>query len=153
MAEGSECLKHYSVGKVRVMKVVSKKPRKKRKGLYEAPSHVRRKSFSANLSPELRDKHGAKSVPVRMDDTVTIVRGDFAGMEGKVTRLDSKNYRIYVEGVTREKVDGSTVLVSVHPSKVEIKRLKLDDKWRKKILDRKMTSKSVVSKTRKRRGK
>jgi len=64
-----------------------------------------------------------------------------------------RNYRIYVEGVTREKVDGSTVLVPVHPSKVEIKRLKLDDKWRKKILDRKTASRSVVLKTKKRRGK
>jgi large subunit ribosomal protein L24 len=153
VAEDSERLKYYSIGRVREMKVASKKPRKKRKELYQAPSHVRRKHFSANLSPELREKHGARSVPVRMDDTVTIVRGDFTGMEGKVTKLDSKNYRIYVEGVTREKVDGSTVLVPIHPSKVEIKRLKLDDKWRKKILDRKMASKSVVLNTRKRRGK
>lgn len=152
MAKDSKRLKYYSVVRVKEMKVASKKPGKKRKKLYEGPSHGRRKNFSANLSPELREKYGTSSIPAIRDDTVTIVRGDFAGMEGKVARLDSKNYRIYVEGVTREKVDGSTILVPVHPSKVEIKRLKLDDKWRKKILDRKMKSGSVV-KTKTRRGK
>lgn len=153
MAKDSKRFKHYIVGMIIAMKVTSKKPKKKRKALHEPPSHLRRKNFSAKLSPELREKHGARSVPVIMGDTITIVRGDFTGMEGKVTRLDSKNYRIHVEGVSREKVDGSTILVPIHPSKVEIKRLKLDDKWRKEILDRKLKSRSVVLRTKERREK
>jgi len=36
-----------------------------------------------------------------------------------------------------EKVDGSTVLIPIHPSKVTITQLNLDDKWRKEILKRK----------------
>jgi large subunit ribosomal protein L24 len=65
------------------------------------------------------------------------MRGDFKGFEGKVSRVDRRKYRLFVEGVTREKVDGSTVLIPIHPSKVMITHLNLDDKWRKEILKRK----------------
>jgi len=64
------------------------------------------------------------------------MRGDHKGFEGKVTRVDRKNYRVFIEGITREKVDGSTTLVPIQPSKVMITRLNLDDKWRKKALKR-----------------
>jgi len=65
------------------------------------------------------------------------MRGDYKGIEGKVSRVDRRKYRIFVEGVSREKVDGSTVLIPIHPSKVMITHLNLDDKWRKEILKRK----------------
>jgi len=74
---------------------------------------------------------------VRTIDTVKITRGDRKGFEGKVSRVDRKKYRIFVEGVTREKVDGTTTLIPIHPSKVMITRLNLDDKWRRKMLERK----------------
>jgi ribosomal protein L24 len=65
------------------------------------------------------------------------MRGDHKGFEGKITRVDTKKFRIYVEGLTREKVDGTTVFAPIHPSKVVITHLNLDDKWRKKVLERK----------------
>jgi ribosomal protein L24 len=65
------------------------------------------------------------------------MRGDHRGVEGKITRVDLAKYRIYVEGLTREKVDGTPVFLPVHPSKVVITNLNLDDKWRKKILETK----------------
>ena len=65
------------------------------------------------------------------------MRGDREGLEGKVTRVDRKNYRIFIEGVTREKVDGTTIPVPIHPSKVMIVNLNLDDKWRRETLKRK----------------
>ena len=113
------------------------KPGKQRKMLYQAPLHARRKHFSAPLSPKLKVSHGVNALPVRSGDTVLITRGDHSGLEGKVTRVDSKKYRVFIEGLTREKVDGTTVFVPVHPSKIMITRLNLDDKWRKKILKRK----------------
>jgi large subunit ribosomal protein L24 len=61
---------------------------------------------------------------------VKIVRGDFAGIEGKVTEVDTQNQRLFVEGVSREKVAGTSTNVSVHSSKVVITKLNLDDKWR-----------------------
>ena len=114
-----------------------KNPRKQRKRLYNAPAHLRHKLMAAPLSPELAASKKTKSFPVRKGDTVRVVRGDHIGFEGKVSRVDLKRYRIFLEGLTREKVDGTNIFVSVHPSKVIIKNLKLDDKWRKVILERK----------------
>lgn len=120
------------------------KPTKQRKMLYQAPDHIRYRLFAAPLSPELRASHGVKTLPVRSGDSVRIMRGDRKGFEGKIARIDRKKYRIYVEGLTREKVDGTTIFVPMHPSKVMITRLNLDDKWRKKILERKKAARRKV---------
>jgi len=114
-----------------------KNPRKQRKRLFNAPAHIRHKLMSAPLSRELVASRGAKTLPVRKGDTVRIQRGDNKGFEGKVSRVDLKAFRIYMEGLTREKVDGTNIFLPVHPSKVEIRNLNLDDKRRKAILDRK----------------
>lgn len=113
------------------------KPSKQRKMLHQAPDHIRHKLFAAPLSPELKAEYGVNAVPVRSGDTVRIMRGDHKGFEGKITRVDKKKLRVYVEGLTREKVDGTTIFVPIHPSKVMITRLNLDDKWRKATLERK----------------
>lgn len=76
-------------------------------------------------------------MPVRKGDTVRILRGDNKGFEGKVSRIDRKSFRIYVEGLTREKVDGTNIFLPIHPSKVQIRNLNLDDKWRKDVFARK----------------
>jgi large subunit ribosomal protein L24 len=107
-----------------------KKPSKQRKRLYESPAHKIRHLLSAPLSSDLRSSHGRRSYPVRKGDTVKIVRGDFAGIEGKVTDVDTHKQRLFVEGVSREKVAGTSANVSVHSSKVVITKLNLDDKWR-----------------------
>jgi large subunit ribosomal protein L24 len=120
------------------------KPTKQRKKLFQAPDHIRYKLFSAPLSPELRTSHGVKTLPVRSGDSVRIMRGGQKGFEGKITNVDRKKYRIYVEGLTSEKVDGTTVFVPMHPSKVMITRLSLDDKWRKRILERKKAARKRV---------
>lgn len=122
------------------------KPGKQRKRLYQAPLNERYKRFSAPLSSKLKESHGTNSVPVRSGDTVMIMRGDLKGSEGKVTQINRKKYRIFVEGATREKVDGTTTFIPIHPSKVMITRLNLDDKWRKKILERKgVTEKAEIA--------
>ncbi len=113
------------------------KPRKQRKRLHQAPSHKRYKRFSAPLSPKLKESHNTNSVPVRTGDTVQIMAGDRKGFEGKVTEVDRRKYRVFVEGVTREKVDGTTLPIPIHPSKVMITQLNLDDKWRREALKRK----------------
>jgi len=120
------------------------KPGKQRKMLFQAPLHRRYKHFSAPLTPELQKTHGVKSLPVRTGDTVMITRGDHKGFEGKITRVDRRKYRVFLEGLTREKVDGTTIFVAIHPSKVMITKLNLDDKWRKKILERKKTARKTL---------
>ena len=120
------------------------KPGKQRKRLYQASLIDRHRRFSALLSAKLKESHGTNSIPVRSGDTVLIMRGDRKGTEGKVNQIDRKNYRIFVDGITREKVDGTTIPIPIHPSKVMITRLNLDDKWRKKILERKGSTEKVV---------
>jgi large subunit ribosomal protein L24 len=123
------------------------KPTKQRKRMYQAPVTERYRRFSAPLSSKLKESQGTSSVQVRKGDTVMIMRGDRKGSEGKVTQIDRKNYRIFVDGANREKVDGTTIPVPIHPSKVMITRLNLDDKWRKKAMERKVTiTKAEVAK-------
>ncbi len=119
------------------MKLKTKDPSKQRKMLYILPYHRRNKLFSAHLSTELKGTYNFRSLPVRKGDTVRVSRGDYKGYEGKISRVDRKKYRIYIEGINREKADGTSVHVPIHPSKVEIVRLNLDDKWRNKIIERK----------------
>ena len=119
------------------MKSKTRKPGKQRKKMYNAPLHRRGSILSAHLSSELKESHNTRSIPVRTGDTVRILRGDYKGYEGKILRIDKGRYRIYIEGINREKADGTSILVPMHPSKVEIVRLDLDDKWRAKILERK----------------
>lgn len=105
--------------------------------MFNAPAHIRHKFMAAPLSKELAQSKGAKTLPVRKGDTVHIQRGDNKGFEGKVSRIDLKHFRIYIEGLTREKVDGTNIFIGVHPSKVMIKNLSLDDKRRKAAVERK----------------
>jgi len=119
------------------------KPGKQRKRLHQDPPHKIYKRFSAPLSPELKKSHGFNSIPVRTGDTIRIMRGDRKGFEGKISQVDHTKHRIFVEGVTREKVDGTTALIPIHPSKVMITRFNLDDKWRRSVLERKSAGKKV----------
>jgi large subunit ribosomal protein L24 len=123
-----------------------KNPGKQRKMMFNAPAHIRHKLMAAPLSSELAASKGAKTLPVRKGDTVRILRGDNKGFEGKVSRVDLKTYRIYLEGLTREKVDGTNIFLAVHPSKVQIRNLNLDDKWRKEILERKVAPEKKTDK-------
>lgn len=112
------------------------KPGKNRKRRFNAPHHARRKFFSAPLSPSLKGQYGTRSLPLRRDDTVTITKGDRKLTEGRVLRVDSKRNRLYVEGVTRTRMDGSTAQIPIRPENVMITRLTLDDAKRREILDR-----------------
>ena len=112
------------------------KPGKNRKRRFNAPNHVRRKFLSAPLSPSLKIEYGARSMPVRRDDTVTITKGDRKLTEWKIIRVDSERSKIYIEGVTRNRMDGSMVQIPIRPENVMITRLELGDDKRRAILAR-----------------
>merc|ERR1711903_220757 len=122
---------------------VTSSRRKSRKAHFTAPSSVRRKIMSSHLNKELVQKYNVKSMPIRKDDEVIVVRGKNVGREGKVIQVYRKKYVIHIERVTREKSNGSTVNVGIHPSNVMITKLKLD-KDRRAILDRKDTTKELA---------
>merc|ERR1712167_498954 len=107
---------------------VSSSRRKSRAAHFNAPSSERRKIMSAHLNKDLSQKYHVKSMPIRKDD--------------EVIQVYRKKYVIHIERVTREKSNGSTVNVGIHPSNVMITKLKLD-KDRRAILDRKDTTKAA----------
>ena len=76
-----------------------------------------------------------RSIPIRKDDEVTVVRGSQKGREGKVTSVYRLKYLVHIERVTREKSNGQSVPIGIHPSKVVVTKLKLD-KDRENILTR-----------------
>jgi large subunit ribosomal protein L24 len=119
----------------------SYKPNKVRKRVFNAPLHKISKMLNARLSDELRAKYAFKTTRVRKGDSVKIVRGEFAGVEGKVTSVDTKRSKITVEGVSRESVKGEQVPVKIHASKVIITSLNLDDKLRKARFEGKLVKK------------
>merc|ERR1712193_528857 len=83
--------------------------------------------MSAPLSKELRTKYGVRSMPVRKDDEVQVVRGHYKGQQvGKVLQCYRSKFRIYIERIQREKANGATTNVGIHPSKVAIVKLKMD---------------------------
>lgn len=111
--------------------------RKQRKWLYKTSKlHERHKLLHATLSEKLREKYKKRAVRIRKGDKVRIMRGDFAGHEGKVIEVDMKNCRIKVEGATITKADGTEVAVPIHPSNVMIIDFGEVDEVRKKILER-----------------
>nr|ALS05137.1 60S ribosomal protein L26 [Paracalanus parvus] len=111
---------------------------KSRKRHFSAPSHIRRRLMFAPLSKELRTKYGVRSMPVRKDDEVQVVRGHYKGQQvGKIVQCYRKKFRVYIERIQREKANGAPVNVGIHPSKVVIVKLKMD-KDRKNILDRRV---------------
>lgn len=92
--------------------------------------------MSAHLSPQLREKYNRRSFPVRVGDTVKILRGEYKGVEGKVTGVNRKRQFVYVENVTMKKADGTTKPRPIHVSNIMITQLKLDDKFRQAALAR-----------------
>merc|ERR1711985_21924 len=133
---GISQLSGNGAGTMKFNEAVSSSRRKSRKSHFTATSVDRRKLMSAPLSAELRAKHNVRSVPIRKDDEVQVVRGTYKNREGKVTTVYRKKWVIHVERITREKVNGATVNVGLDASKVVITKLKMD-KDRKKLLERK----------------
>ena len=41
--------------------------------------------MSATLSKDLRKKHNVRSMPIRKDDEVIVLKGNYKGNKGKVT--------------------------------------------------------------------
>jgi len=120
----------------KVQAQVASSRRKSRKAHFGAPSSVRRVIMSAPLSKELREKHGVRSIPIRKDDEIMVVRGSNKGREGKVTSVYRLKYCVHVNGIVREKSNGQSVPIPLAPSKVVVTKLKLD-KDREQILERK----------------
>lgn len=115
----------------------SRRPRKQRKLLYNAPLHLRQKLVHAHLSEPLRNKLGSRSLGIRKGDTVKIMRGQHKKRTGKVESVSLKRLKIYITGIEATKRDGTKALVAFTPSNLMITDLGSEDKSRKKVISRK----------------
>jgi large subunit ribosomal protein L24 len=116
--------------------MVSIKPGKQRKELYNAPLHKKRNWISAHLEENLLLKYDKRAVPVVKGDTVKVMRGSFKGHEDKVANINTSKRSIEIEGITMSKADGNKIAKPLHASNVMIIKLNLTDKWRRKKLER-----------------
>ena len=107
------------------------KPTKMRnKQIYYATMKTASAQLSSLLSESLRKKYGKKSVRVVEGDSVKVIRGEFTGVDGKVTKVSSSDNGLTIEGVKKEKLKGEKYDVFIHTSNIEITGLNADDKWR-----------------------
>jgi len=75
-------------------------------------------------------------LPIRQNDEVLVVRGSKKGSEGKVSSVYRLKFAIQVDKLQKEKSNGASVPINIHPSKVVITKLHLD-KDRKALIQRK----------------
>ena len=72
----------------------------------------------------MRKKHGIRSVPVRKDDEVVVMRGTNRGHKGKVIQVSRKKWAIHIDKLTKNKANGAPYQLPIHPSKVAVTKLK-----------------------------
>jgi len=118
-------------------------PRKQRLARYTAPYHRRHREMSAPVDKGLREKQLARgfmyprSMPVRKGDRVLVVRGEGKSKSAtKVAKVDRKARKVYVEGFTYFKSDGTELQRPIDPSNLVIINPDWSDIYRRKLLTR-----------------
>ena len=107
------------------------KPTKMRnRMIYQATLQTRSKQMGSSLSKDLQKKYGKKSARVIEGDSVTILRGEFKGVDGKVAKISTQKSSVAIDGVKKEKTKGDKFDVYIHTSNVVITSLNSSDKWR-----------------------
>jgi len=118
------------------------KPTKMRnRQTYRAMNQVVNKQICAPISKDLRKKYSRRSARIMLDDTVKVIRGEYKGITGKVSKISTDSNSIAIEGNKKEKLKGDKIDVYIHSTNVIITALNTDDKWRLKILEKKSKSK------------
>jgi large subunit ribosomal protein L24 len=116
--------------------VRSVQPRKQRKYRYNVPLHTLGSFISVNLSKDLRGKYNVRSVRLRKNDKVKVLRGQHKGKSGKVDRVSLKYSLVYISGIELLRKDGTKNLIPLQPSNLQIIELDNSDKKRFKKNDK-----------------
>ena len=119
------------------------KPTKMRnKMIYQATFQTKNKQIASPLSKQLSERYRKKSARILKGDTVKILRGEFKGVDGKVSQVSIKNNGVAVEGTKKEKTKGEKFDVYTHASNVLITSLNTSDRWRITKLEKKASTKT-----------
>ena len=98
--------------------------------IYQATLQTRSKQMGSALSKDLQKKYGKKSARVVEGDSVTIIRGEFKGVDGKIAKISTEKSGVTIDGVKKEKTKGDKFDVYIHTSNLVITSLNSSDKWR-----------------------
>lgn len=108
--------------------------------IYQATAFVKNKQLASHLSAELRKKYTKRSVRIIEGDTIRVLRGEFRGVTGKITKVSTSKNGVTIEGVKKEKLKGGNLDVYIHPSNLIVTDLNTEDKWRQNKLEGKKNS-------------
>ena len=121
----------------------SKQPRKQRLARYTAPYHRRHQEMSSPIDKGLRERQLSRgfmyprAMPVKKGDRVMIVRGEGKSKSATaVSLVDRKARKVYVEGFTYFKSDGTELQRPIDASNLVIINPDWSDIRRRKILNR-----------------
>lgn len=103
--------------------------------IYRATYTRRSKQIGSHLSEDLRKKYGKRSIRITVGDTVKVIRGEYRGVDGKVSQISSQANSVAIEGIKKEKAKGDKFDVFIPASNVIVTNLNLDDHWRKSKLE------------------
>lgn len=103
--------------------------------IYQATAVVKNRQLGSHISKDLQKKYGKRSVRVVEGDTIRVLRGEFRGVTGKVTKVSTKKNGVSVEGVKKEKLKGGNLDIFIHPSNLIVTELNTEDKWRQNKLE------------------
>ena len=98
--------------------------------LFQATLQTRSKQMGSALSKDLQKKYGKKSARIIEGDSVTILRGEFKGVDGKISNISTQKSSVAIDGVKKEKTKGDKFDVYIHTSNLVITSLNSNDKWR-----------------------
>ena len=103
--------------------------------IYNASLFLKSKQMCSHLSKDLKQKYHKSSIRVTEGDTVRVMRGEFKGVTGKITRVSTDKNGIAIEGIKKEKLKGGNLDVFIHTSNVLVTDLNTSDKWRQSRLE------------------
>ncbi len=103
--------------------------------IYRATMATRSKQLGSPLSKDLQKRYGKRSIRVVLGDTVKVMRGEYRGVDGKISKVSIADNSVAIEGVKKEKSKGEKFDILIRSSNVVITNLNLDDHWRKTKLE------------------
>ena len=114
------------------------KPTKMRnRQIYKATFKVRSGQVGAPLSGELRERYGRRSVRVVKGDNVSVTRGVYKDIQGKIARVMVFTGRVAIEGIKKEKGKGDKIDILIHASNLVVTSLNTNDSKRMAKINKK----------------
>lgn len=119
-----------------------------RKRLAQAKSEKRKPLLNVHISKDLkkRMKKKMRSLLVRKGDKVRIMRGDFDGKEGKITRVNYGRAIVFVEGISAKNSKGTEIPIPIQPSNLLLLDVNMSD-GRKVLFEEKKEEKKGEAKS------